>query len=381
MIAGLVNDGTLSFDDHAHKYLDWWTKDPSDPRSRITLKHLLSFTSGYLRDGIASPFCGRLAKEPFLPCAKSLYENLRNASVEPGTTWTYLGCHLQFAGAMAVAASGLPIFELFERYLYRPFGMTNTTWTPHDNPQLAVGITTTAHDFESLLHGLLTYAVLPRRVLDVMEMDYSQPPVAPSGDGWFGHYGMGHWWECIGYGTPIEPYERLPLPDLCMANHIQAGPGLYGYYPLIDRSGGGGLAGVARPPYYFQVALAESTALSGIPEYLRIIAKPLADLIMNGTDLRADPARTRRLLLAQGGVLLRRDLDDIRSALRACACARRPLSFGEPYKSLAQNLSADLPQLSRLELMNRYGEGLTLVELAEIQQTLGKCECRGRRGP
>lgn len=22
-----------------------------------------------------------------------------------------------------------------------------------------------------------------------------QAPVSPSGDGWFGHYGMGHWWE------------------------------------------------------------------------------------------------------------------------------------------------------------------------------------------
>ena len=44
-----------------------------------------------------------------------------------------------------------------------------------------------------------------------MEHDYSQPPVAPSGDGWFGHYAMGHWWECLGYGTPDE---RAPLPKV-----------------------------------------------------------------------------------------------------------------------------------------------------------------------
>ena len=32
-----------------------------------------------------------------------------------------------------------------------------------------------------------------------METDYTKDPVNPSGDGWFGHYAMGHWWECIGY--------------------------------------------------------------------------------------------------------------------------------------------------------------------------------------
>ena len=51
---------------------------------------------------------------------------------------------------------------------------------------------------------------------------------------------------------------------------------MFGYYPLLDRSGGGGSAGPVRRPYYFQVALQESLGLSGIPEYLRILAKPIA---------------------------------------------------------------------------------------------------------
>ena len=51
---------------------------------------------------------------------------------------------------------------------------------------------------------------------------------------------------------------------------------MFGYYPLLDRSGGGGSAGPVRRPYYFQVALQESQRLSGIPEYLRILAKPIA---------------------------------------------------------------------------------------------------------
>jgi CubicO group peptidase (beta-lactamase class C family) len=204
MISGLVNDGTMSYDDPAHKYLDWWTKDPSDSRSKVTLRHLLSFTSGYMSDSMSG--CGYGGE--FSECAKKLYENSKHKAA-PGTQWAYLSCHLQFAGAMAVAASGKPIYDLFDEYLYKPFNMTGTSWNPRRNPSMAGGITTTAADFDNLLHRLLTYKVLPKAVLDQMETDYSQPPVEPSGDGWFGHYAMGHWWECMGYGTPNE---RAALP-------------------------------------------------------------------------------------------------------------------------------------------------------------------------
>ena len=64
---------------------------------------------------------------------------------------------------MAVAASGLEIDQLFDKSLYQPFNMTSTTWSPLQNPQLAVGITTTADDFENLLFRLLTYKVGSRR--------------------------------------------------------------------------------------------------------------------------------------------------------------------------------------------------------------------------
>ena len=379
MITGLINDGILSFDDFAHKHLTWWTKKKSDPRSRVRLRHLLSFTSGYSADSIASPLCslGVNESQKFLACAHSLYKNSQSYGAEPGKTWAYLTCHLQFAGAMAVAASGLEIDALFAKYLYTPFNMTSTMWTPLKNPQLAVGITTTANDFEQLLHRLLTYRVLPKHVLDEMEIDWSQPPCYPSGDGWFGHYAMGHWWECLGYGTP-HSYEREHLPPLCTSAHIQAGPGLYGYYPLIDRSGGGGAAGPSRPPYYFQIALQESTTLSGIPEYLRLLAKPIADVILNGSDPRTYP---RERLLAQNGGLLQRDLDDISSALSSCLCAKRPFTKGEPYVTLAQvaNLTADEPRLRRFELTARTGEGLTLLDLVSAQASLlGGCRCQGR---
>merc|ERR1712166_1573573 len=47
MVTGLVNDGTVGLDDPVNQHLTWWTKDPSDDRSQVTLRMLLSFTSGF----------------------------------------------------------------------------------------------------------------------------------------------------------------------------------------------------------------------------------------------------------------------------------------------------------------------------------------------
>lgn len=249
MIAGLVQDGTLGFDDLASKWLPYWTTDPADPRSRVTLGHLLSFTSGFTDDKGPGPFCGG-----FVGCARRLYEAYSadtSSFVEPNVTWTYLSCHLQFAGAIAVAASGKPIEDLFHSHLYAPFNMSGTGWFPAHNPQMASGIVTTGDDFEQLLHRLLDYSVLNKNTLDQMETDYSRH-TTPSGDGWFGHYGMGHWWECLGYG---DAGERTPLPRACVSRYVQAGPGQFGFYPLLDRSIGGGAAGPARPPMYFSLAV------------------------------------------------------------------------------------------------------------------------------
>jgi hypothetical protein len=136
MLVGLVADGTLSFDDLASKHLSWWTTNSSDPRSRVKLRHLLSFTSGYYADSMASPLCSRVPpplsiaarahnsacpslgppctpcaliplslslslftavgkppSEQYMACAESMYKNNQNWGVEPGSTWSYLECH------------------------------------------------------------------------------------------------------------------------------------------------------------------------------------------------------------------------------------------------------------------------------------------------
>ena len=49
-IAGAVADGHLSFDTRVADVFPWWTADTTDKRSAVTLRHLLSFTSGFYSD-------------------------------------------------------------------------------------------------------------------------------------------------------------------------------------------------------------------------------------------------------------------------------------------------------------------------------------------
>eukprot|EP01062_Namystynia_karyoxenos_P014420 TRINITY_DN15196_c0_g1_i2.p1 TRINITY_DN15196_c0_g1~~TRINITY_DN15196_c0_g1_i2.p1 ORF type:complete len:530 (+),score=232.36 TRINITY_DN15196_c0_g1_i2:82-1590(+) len=294
-VAGLVADGTLSFDDKVNKHLDWWSKDPADLRSEVTLRHLLTFQSGYLSDGYV--LCAMNASADYLGCAKKLYESMK-IKVRPGAAFSYLSCHLQFAGAVAVAASGLNPKQLFEKYLYNAVGMTDTTWgeAPFVNPQFATGITTTGADFEQMLRKMLTYEFLGREVLREAERDWSAPPVSPCGDGWFGHYGMGHWFDCLGYAGGQKMGASAALPQYCLEEDIQAGPGAFGFYPLIDRKRG----------YYMQIVLMEDSACrSEVPEYLRAAAKPMVD------DIVAGRAPTKASALSRDGGVTLAELTDI----------------------------------------------------------------------
>jgi len=245
-----------------------------------------------MNDGFVS--CSLNPYADYLSCSHELY-NASKLEAFPGRNFSYISTHLQFAGAMAVAATGLSPDKLFHKYLYSPVGMTETTWTPTKNPQIATGITTTGSDFEKMLHKMLTYEFLGKSILDEMERDWSAPPVAPCGDGWFGHYAMGHWFDCIGYAAGQKAGAAAPLTKFCLEETIPAGPGAFAYFPLIDR----------KREYYFQIVVAEDMQCrSEIPEYLRVIAKPAIDSILAGK-----PINDRDLLSRMGGLVLREITD------------------------------------------------------------------------
>ncbi|MBN2627718.1 MAG: beta-lactamase family protein [Spirochaetales bacterium] len=129
----LEREGLLNLDDPATKVLPWFRTANREKSDGITLRMLLSNSSG-----IPSAF-GNLYKQP-----DSLEEGLRElgrslASLslpsEPGTSYLYSNTGYAIAGLILSEASGLPYEKLMQKTLFRPLGMDRTSAVPED-PEL-----------------------------------------------------------------------------------------------------------------------------------------------------------------------------------------------------------------------------------------------------
>ncbi len=110
------------------------------------------------------------------------------------------------------------------------------------------------------------------------------------------------------------------LSQACINANIHAGPGLYGYYPLIDRSRG----------YYMQLVVQESYEKSGIPEYLRIGTKPVVDVIMAGGDPQKAPRGSLISLALDDITFIASQVASAASASASVSAAPRPRPRGRP---------------------------------------------------
>lgn len=300
MLAGLVNDGTIkSLDTKVNTILPWWTKDPNDKRSLVTLRHLLTFTSGFgdghpgtEADSAMARMKLRKAKEAgakigglvelygqedestdacastgsIMECAQSIYNGVKLVGT-PGEVYSYNSYHLQLAGAVAVQASGLTIQGVINKYLFQPYGFNESSY-PGSNPMLAVDLHTTGADYEKFLYGVLSYNPLSVDIVDQSEIDAT--PFQKDYYSLYGDYGFGHFLMCFD--------STAGFTKECSEARTHIDPGAFGFFPAIDR----------RLNYYFEVVAYESGIYyprSGIPEYLALAIKPLIDSIIQGQDV------------------------------------------------------------------------------------------------
>ena len=289
MFSSLVADGTVaSLDDPVNKYLSYWTTSPRDPRSEITLRHLLTFTSGFgsghpgeesntraarewrarhppgspLRAGNTTSACDTATGE-ISQCARSIYEEVPLVG-QPGQVYSYNSNHLQLAAGLAVAATGLPIEQVVRKYLLRPLNMTDSHYAGKC-PDFAGSLVTTGRDYERFLQGVLAYD-FPSAEL-VLESEKDATPFL-SGYSLYGHYGFGHFLACFD--------STAGFTDACADARSHFDPGAFGFIPIIDRKYGFYLSLVAA-----EVAPTGSYPLSGIPEYLAVALKPHVEAILS----------------------------------------------------------------------------------------------------
>ncbi len=258
----LVEQGVMSLDDRPQDYLAYWTGDPADPRSRITLQQLLAFTAGFDL-GPTDASCVSQANLSLDACVQELY--LAGLAYEPGSTFYYGPAHMQVAARMAEVASGQSFVTLFRLQLGDPLGLSASSAfvSPSaSNPRAAGGAVSTANDYARFLRALLAGELISD--LDTFVADRTAPPVVigfrPAGsevNGTAWNYALGAWREDPGR-------DRL------------SSPGAFGWYPWIDFESG-----------YFVLIAVEELPLFGFSPTIESVTlgeqiRPLIEAILAG---------------------------------------------------------------------------------------------------
>lgn len=224
LLLTLVEQGVLSLDDHPQDYIAWWTNDPADRRSQITLRHLLSMTAGFRSE----PLCEFNPLTTMEACVREMYAN--HFFDAPGTVFNYNSSHMQVAGLMAQAATGESIVALFRRLIGEPLGMQETTnfWRASElNSWMAGGGNASPRDYARFLQAIMA-GELVAETRSLMFTDYTDDPVritaSPVAALTEWHYGLGAWKECT----------ATTWPETCNAEQVWSSAGGLGWYPWID---------------------------------------------------------------------------------------------------------------------------------------------------
>jgi CubicO group peptidase (beta-lactamase class C family) len=234
-IMSLVDDGMLSLDDTASK---WLPEFKDDQKGIATIRQMLSHTSGY------RPYQPEdKPPDKYQTLAESVEHIVPLASVyKPGERFDYGGLAMQVAGRMAEAAAVKDWETLFQERIARPLGMTNTHFIPVDqggghSPMLGGGARSTLRDYANFLAMIAGNGLFKgKRVLSekaVSEMQADQVLGAQVKSGEFvervrglkhnGIYGLGEWREQLDEkGNAV----------------LLSSPSWAGAYPWIDKTAG-----------------------------------------------------------------------------------------------------------------------------------------------
>lgn len=278
-----VEKGTIRLDDPVNKYLDYWTTDSNDPRSRVTLFHLLSFQSGYTFGLSKLDSCWLKPWSNFSTCVERLYHKFP-LSAEPGTVWDYNEFHNQVAAAVLEKALGIKLQTFLSQDL-RDWNMTHSRYSDHfgpGGPDVSGDLVTSAEDYEQFMVRYFGGRLVSNKTAAFMEEDHmpkrcslpSLPMVMPQG-----HYGIGNWWLCPNVYPALHGTKLGPLSQRCRDAQVHSDQGIFGFWPVWDR----------RLGYWMLFAVGGIPVISdGKSELLQLSLKPFIDKAVNS--LRSGPS-------------------------------------------------------------------------------------------
>lgn len=104
-VAGLELDAPIS------KYIDWWTKDAEDPRSKVTMRHLLSQTSGFGSDVFGEHGPATCEVEYQMPCLDDAMGALAAAGSSCDALKNF-GCEFDLSTVNKAAPAGTTVAQM-----------------------------------------------------------------------------------------------------------------------------------------------------------------------------------------------------------------------------------------------------------------------------
>lgn len=124
-IMQLRDQGKLRLDDPVEQYLPWFKlKNPFPDQPSITIRHLLTHTSGLPREA-AYPYW----TDNKFPSRTELIRGLENQEMvfPPEDKIKYSNLGMAVAGEIVAEVAGMPYSEFVGRYILEPLGMKSTT--------------------------------------------------------------------------------------------------------------------------------------------------------------------------------------------------------------------------------------------------------------
>lgn len=227
VVLSLVESGDLDLAQHPGSVIDWWTTNPIDPRSEITVRQLLAMTAGFGGE-FNGPTCISRPDASVEECVQTIYTE--GLTFLPGESFFYGPKHMQVALLMAMEATGQSWNQLWRERIADPLGMAASAVynVPSEtNPRASAGLSISVADYARMMQAVLAGDLVPDwgdelnhdMTGDGVALQYV--PIALPEQEW--HYALGHWIEC---GDPFHPR--------CLEFPIYSSPGAYGFYPWID---------------------------------------------------------------------------------------------------------------------------------------------------
>lgn len=127
----LVKQGKLDLDTDVNEYLDFQIPNHLERRgiretvAPITIRHLMSHTPGF-EDYMTKVF--NLEEGKALPLSQYIRESRPVRVFAPGEVTAYSNYGTTLAGYIVELVSGMPYAQYVEENIYRPLGMTNSTF-------------------------------------------------------------------------------------------------------------------------------------------------------------------------------------------------------------------------------------------------------------